>query len=350
MTIDRAIEILRAYDGPEIRIMEVCGTHTMSILKSGVPSLISPKIRLISGPGCPVCVTPPAYIDRLVELGTAEKAVIYSFGDMLKVPGTEYSLSRAKAAGAEVRLMLSPPEAARAAMDEPGRRFVVSAVGFETTAPSFALLVSEIIENNIGNIRLLTALKNTPKAIEYICDNENSIDAFICPGHVSVVTGAAPFRALAEKYGRPFVVAGFESGHIIGAILEIVRQLKAGWPAMANLYKSVVSEDGNTAALAAIRQYFEPADAFWRGIGVIKGSGFVLKKEYKYLDAGGPAFYSDSAEQAAGCACGDVILGRMSPGECPLFGRACLPESPVGPCMVSAEGACGIWYRFNRHE
>jgi len=347
--IRRAVEALRAYDGPPVRIMEVCGTHTSVILKSGIPSLIPPGIKLISGPGCPVCVTPAAYIDRLVGLGAEEGRVIYSFGDMLKVPGTGPSLSLAKAAGAQVRLMLSPLEAAAAAVREPEKSFVVSAVGFETTAPSFALLLDEITEKGIENIKLLTALKTTPAAIDYICANERGIDAFICPGHVSVVTGTAPFKALSEKYGRPFVVAGFEGGYIIAAVLEIIRQLKAGAPAMRNLYGSVVSDVGNAAALAAVYKYFEPADAFWRGIGAIKGSGLALRREYAHLDAGDTApDTTDIGGDALppGCGCGGVIMGRLNPDECPLFGTACLPEDPIGPCMVSAEGACGIWYRF----
>ena len=346
MNVEQIIKELKEYDGPVVKIMEVCGTHTASIFKSGVRSLISPKIRLISGPGCPVCVTPAAYIDRCIEYAMKENHVLVTFGDMMKVPGLNGSLSQAKGDGARVELMYSPMEVAEKAKQNPGTTYVIAGVGFETTVPAYALTMEEASRQGARNIRLLTALKTVMPALKWICENEGGIDAFLCPGHVSVIIGSSAYEELAEKYNKPFVVAGFEPEHILAGIYDIVKQLEYGrkGEAVHNLYKSAVKAEGNKKAQEIISRYFEPGGAMWRGLGMIPESGLYLKPEYAAYDGGSKGLDKD-IELPASCRCGDVIIGRINPNECPMFGKSCDPMNPYGPCMVSSEGACGIWYR-----
>jgi len=338
---------LKNYDGEKIKIMEVCGTHTSSIFKNGIRSLISPKIELISGPGCPVCVTSCAYIDRLVEYSFKENYCILTFGDMMKVKGSRMSLTEAKAQGGNVKIMYSPHLAIKEVEENPHIQFVMSAVGFETTTPIYALIMDEAIEKCLKNFKLLTALKTIMPALEFICETENGIDAFLCPGHVSVIIGSSIYGSLVKKYKKPFVIGGFEGEHILAAIYEIVNQIKHKQYKLKNMYTSVVSNDGNKKALQIVGKYFETSDEYWRGIGKIKNSGLRLKADYNSFDAG-----SDIKELnediPSGCRCSDVILGRISPKECPLFRKICNPLNAVGPCMVSSEGACGIWFNNTR--
>ena len=344
MKLQEVIGYLKKYDGPEMKLMEVCGTHTASIFKHGIRSLISPKIKLISGPGCPVCVTPTAYIDKCIEYAMKEDHVLLTFGDMMKVPGTEGSLSDMKGKGADVELMYSPFEAVAKARDNPSVTYVVAAVGFETTAPSYALMMEQAMREGTGNIRLVTALKTVIPALTWICENQPDIDAFLCPGHVSVIIGSQPYEALAQAYGKPFVVAGFEAEHILAAIYEIVRQLNQEQAVVKNLYTNAVRPNGNSKALAVLSQYFEPGPAMWRGLGIIPDSGLYLKDTA--YDGGSKGLVQDM-ELPEGCRCGQVIVGKINPDQCPMFRTSCSPMKPFGPCMVSAEGACGIWYRNN---
>jgi hydrogenase expression/formation protein HypD len=354
MKVEQIIKELKEYDGPEIKIMEVCGTHTASIFKSGVRSLISPKIKLISGPGCPVCVTPAAYIDRCIDYSLKENHILVTFGDMMKVPGKKGSLSQVKGDGAKVELMYSPMEVVEKAKQNPGTTYVIAGVGFETTVPAYALTMEEAAGQGVRNIKLLTALKTVMPALEWICNNEDGIDGFLCPGHVSVIIGSAAYEELAERYGMPFTVAGFEPEHILAGIYDIVRQLKekaekdstdlAMNTTVHNLYKNAVKAEGNKKAQEIIARYFEPGSAMWRGLGMIPDSGLYLKSEYQFYDAGSKGLDQD-IELPEACRCGDVIVGRINPNECPMFGEVCNPMSPYGPCMVSSEGACGIWYR-----
>lgn len=342
MDIQTVIQYLKDYDGPEIKLMEVCGTHTASIFKSGIRSLISPKIKLISGPGCPVCVTPTAYIDKCIEYATLDNHVLLTFGDMMKVPGTNGSLSDMKGKGAKVELMYSPFEAIEKAMEHPEITYVVAAVGFETTAPAYALMMQQAVAKNVKNIRLVTALKTVIPALTWICENQKDIDGFICPGHVSTIIGSVPYEELAEKYKKPFVVAGFEAEHILAVIYDIVRQLEQGEYQVKNLYSNAVRDEGNIKALEVLNTYFETGSAMWRGLGVIEDSGLYLKDTF--YDGGSRGLDKDM-ELPAGCSCGDVIVGKINPDQCPMFKTKCSPMNPFGPCMVSAEGACGIWYR-----
>lgn len=343
MNADQIINELKVYDGPAVNIMEVCGTHTASIFKSGVRSLISPKIRLISGPGCPVCVTPAAYIDRCIEYALKDKHVLVTFGDMMKVPGLNGSLSQAKGDGAKVELMYSPIEVVEKARRNPDVTYVIAGVGFETTVPAYALTIEEAVRVGVSNIRLLTALKTVMPALEWICENEAGIDGFLCPGHVSVIIGSSAYEELSQRYNKPCVVAGFEPEHILAGIYDIVKQLETEH-SVHNLYKNAVKAEGNKKAQEIIDRYFMPGDAMWRGLGMIPESGLYLRPEYEPFDAGSRGLDQD-IELPEACRCGDVIIGRINPNECPMFGTSCNPMNPYGPCMVSSEGACGIWYR-----
>lgn len=343
MEIREIIDYLKNYDGRPLKLMEVCGTHTAAIFKNGIRDLISPKIKLISGPGCPVCVTPTAYIDACVDFAKAENHELLTFGDMMKVPGTNGSLSDNKS-DVNVTVMYSPFEAIEKAKADPSRLIGVAAVGFETTVPAYGLMLREARKQGIENIRLITALKTVLPALEWICENQNDVDGFICPGHVSVITGVHVYDEMAARYGKPFVVAGFEAEHILGCVYRIVRQIEAGENQTENLYRNAVRDDGNAKALAVISEVFEPGTAVWRGLGEIPDSGLYLRGEYAAYDAGSRGLSADM-ELPAACRCGDVIVGRINPDQCPMFGKGCSPIDPYGPCMVSAEGSCGIWYR-----
>ncbi len=343
-TLELVKDELKNYNGRKIKIMEVCGTHTSSIFKNGIRSLISPQIQLISGPGCPVCVTPPAYIDKLVEYAVREKTCVLTFGDMMKVKGSRYSLTQAKAEGGNVKILYSPLSAVKMALEDKNTEFIFAAVGFETTTPIYALMMEEILKNGIKNLKLLTSIKIILPALSYLCETKENIDAFLCPGHVSVVTGCSVYKGMAEKYHKPFVVAGFEGEHILAAVDEIIHQIKKNRYYMKNLYTSSVTEEGNRKAAAITDKFFEGIDEYWRGIGIIRNSGLKLKDVYQEYDAGSRILdYTENVPK--GCKCKEVILGRINPGDCPLFKTVCTPLNAVGPCMVSAEGACGIWYK-----
>ncbi len=344
MDLARVLRELKEYDGPPRAFMEVCGTHTAAIFRHGIRSLISPRIELLSGPGCPVCVTPAAYIDACVALAERPDTKLYSFGDMMKVPGSRISLSEAKGEGARVELMYAPMEVLARAEAEPETTHVIAAVGFETTAPAFALAAKEARARGLRNLRLLTALKTVIPALERICETQPEIDGFLCPGHVSAVIGTEPYRPLAARFRKPFVVGGFEAEHLLAAIYDLLRQAEQGEAEVRNYYPSVVKEEGNPRARAVLEEVFEAGEAVWRGLGPMAGSGLYLKPEWSGLDAGSRALRGDAAVPP-GCRCADVICGRLRPADCPLFGKACDPLRPQGPCMVSAEGACGIWYR-----
>ena len=345
MEIREIIDYLKSYDGRELKLMEVCGTHTAAIFKNGIRSLISPKIKLISGPGCPVCVTPTAYIDKCIEYAMMPNHVLLTFGDMMKVPGTNESLSEAKGRGAaNIQLMYSPFEAVEKAQQHPELTYAVAAVGFETTAPAYALMIQEAVKKGISNIKLVTALKTAIPALHWICENKEDIDGFICPGHVSVITGSRVYDELASLYRKPFVVTGFEAEHILASLYRIVKQIEKNDGHTENLYRNAVKDDGNPKALAVMEKVFQTGPAMWRGLGIIEDSGLYLKDEYAEFDGGSFELYADM-ELPAGCGCADVIVGRINPDQCPMFGEKCTPLKPFGPCMVSSEGACGIWYR-----
>ncbi len=350
MNLESIIQELNEYNGPGINIMEVCGTHTASIFKNGIKSLLSSQIRLISGPGCPVCVTPAAYIDKAIEWAQSPDCMLLTFGDMMKVPGTELSLSEAKASGARVEIMYSPQEALKKAVQNPNTTYVIACVGFETTVPSYALLLEQIEKNSISNIKLLTALRCVLPALHFICSTDNEVTAFIAPGHVSTILGSQIYADLAAKYYKPFAVAGFEAEHVIVAIYDLIKQIEKNKHEVHNLYPSVVRTEGNLTALNYINKYFETGAAYWRGIGLINESGLYLKEAYRKYDAGSFGLNDRLDKQASKCRCGEVILGKINPDECPMFRKVCTPVKAQGPCMVSTEGTCGIWYRFHTNR
>lgn len=333
-------EILKSYDGEPLTIMEVCGTHTAAISENGIDGMLSPKIRLISGPGCPVCVTVASYIDRLVELSLIPDTTVVTFGDMLRVRGTEKSLRDVAAMGGSVKMIYSPFEIIKLAQKNPERMFIFAAVGFETTTPVYALIIDQLVKNRIKNIRLLTALKTMPGAIREVVRLGTKVTGFLAPGHVSVITGHRLFEEMAKELGMPFVTAGFEGEELLMAIYALTK-LKGG--KSLNMYPSVVSYEGNTKAQEMVNKYFVPCDAAWRGLGIIKGSGMMLREEYMEFDAGSAELIYDKLFNSA-CSCGKVIAGLKNPNECPMFGKTCTPDTPQGACMVSMEGSCFHYY------
>lgn len=356
--IDRKNEItqikkwLAAYDGPDISIMEVCGSHTAAISKYGICGLLSEKIHLISGPGCPVCVTPSAYVDRLIELSEEKDTTVVTFGDLIRVPGSRQSLAEARGEGADVRMVYSPMETLELAKKNPNRRYVFAAVGFETTTPVYALFMEQMLGQKLENIRLLTAIKTMPPVIRWLCENGALIHGFLAPGHVCAVTGYSIFEPLAAQYKIPFGVGGFKAEELLAAIYGIARTIAAcrsgeKAPGVKNYYPSVVTYEGNKTALEKVEQYFEKADALWRGMGMIPLSGKVLRKEYQKYDAGSRELLTDHKKNQA-CQCSEILMGRKLPGDCPLFGSVCTPMNPQGACMVSEEGSCHQYLVYHR--
>ncbi|MCR5676922.1 MAG: hydrogenase formation protein HypD [Agathobacter sp.] len=339
MEIKEIIEYLQNYQGPVIRLMEVCGSHTAAISKFGIRDLLSDRIELISGPGCPVCVTPSAYVDRLIELAKEPNTCVATFGDLLRVPGSSKSLSESKADGANAQMVYSPMDILRLAKDNPMTNYVFAAVGFETTAPLYALLIEEAMKQNLSNIRILTALKSMPNVIAYLLRNEAQIDGFLAPGHVCAITGADYFGKLAEEFHIPFAVSGFGDEELVVAIYGLVRMIEQKETGVKNFYPSVVESGGNAVALDKLNTYFEPCTAAWRGMGEIEGSGFCLRKEYAQFDAGSIGLKEDKKKNHA-CRCGEILMGKAKPTDCPLFARVCNPSNPQGACMVSYEGSC----------
>ncbi len=341
--LNKKLQYLREYDR-HLRIMEICGSHTAAISRSGLRQLVSPDIELISGPGCPVCVTPSSYIDRLIEL--AGENVVCSFGDMLRVPGSRESLSEAKGRGLRIEMLYSPLKMLDMARKEPEKTFVFAAVGFETTIPAYALLLAEALEEKIENVKLLSALKTMPETVGMLCAQDAGIDGFLAPGHVCAVRGYKEYEILAKKFGRGFAVSGFEAKELVDALYELVKGLdrkddNEGF--IVNCYRKAVDYEGNKKAAELTDRFFEKCDSVWRGIGNIRNSGLILKEEYRKFDAGSFGLNEDKARYEA-CRCGDVICGKIKPDMCPLFKKSCTPLSPKGACMVSAEGACRAYY------
>ena len=347
MEFSEVVDFLRKYDGRPVRLMEVCGSHTHAIAKHGIRDILSPKIELLSGPGCPVCVTPTAYIDKLIELSLEPDTTVATFGDLLRVPGSKESLNEAKGRSASVEMVYSPMDVLGLAKANPDKKYVFAAVGFETTAPVYTLLLDNVIAQKLDNIRILTALKTMPGAISYLCDNGAAIDGFIAPGHVSAVTGADYFNNLADKYHIPFAVSGFGAKELVISIYGLVQMIIKNQPQVKNYYTSVVDSGQNDIIVNQLNKYFQPADVVWRGMGVIPASGLLLKDEYNAFDAGSQGLDEDNKRNKA-CRCGDILMGKAKPSDCPLFGKVCTPMSPEGACMVSEEGSCFNAYLVRR--
>lgn len=348
--LSAVLESLERLPGRKMKLMEVCGSHTMAIAKSGIKSLLPENISLLSGPGCPVCVTPAEEIDSVFELAMEPGLVIASYGDMLRVPGSRMgdSLQRRRALGARVEVVYSAMDAVELAAAMPEKEVIFLGVGFETTAPGTAAAVLEAKERGIENFSLFSLLKSVEPALRALAAGENfQVDGLICPGHVASIVGAEGFRFLPEELGLPAVIAGFEPEEILLAIFRLARQLSRGEAELENCYKRAVRPQGNPLAREMLRRCFTLERDSWRGLGEIEGSGFRLGEEFEKYDAVKKfGVKIKEAGKAGPCRCGDVICGRIGPEDCPMFGQSCSPEEPVGPCMVSSEGACAAAYRY----
>ena len=341
--MNEATKIISEYKGPRIRIMEVCGTHTHEIFRMGIRQLLSPDIELISGPGCPVCVTAADYIDEACYLATEKDCMIATFGDLVKVPGQKTSMSKVRGEGASINTVYSPMDAAIMAKNNPGRQVVFLSVGFETTTPSDVIAVKYAKDNGIDNFSILTANKTMPRAYEALAD---STDCYLYPGHVHAITGTSDCYDMLAK-GTSGVIAGFTGPELVTALAVAVKKCQEGKPFLVNCYPRVVKDEGSPAAIRIVNEYMEPCDALWRGIGEIPGSGMRLRPDFSEFDAKIRFDIPDMREEyKTPCRCGDVLQGKIKPFECPLFGKACNPDHPVGACMVSDEGACSAYYMY----
>jgi hydrogenase expression/formation protein HypD len=329
--------------------MEVCGTHTMAIFRSGIRALLPNTLSLISGPGCPVCVTAQNEIDAFIELSRIDDVIITTFGDLLRVPGTGSSLQKERAAGRDIRMVYSPIDALDAAKKNPDKKIVFLGVGFETTAPIIAAAILETRERGIDNFFVYSAHKLVPPALNTLMGIDGvNVAGFLLPGHVSVIIGLEAYRPFFERYRIPCVVSGFEAVDILHSIQLLIEQIEASEPRLENGYPRAVTSEGNKKAQQMIQKVFEPVDAPWRGIGSIPESGLKIREEFSAFDAK-IAFEVEVPEtpEPAGCACGQILAGLKTPPECSLYKKVCTPTDPVGPCMVSSEGTCAAYYRYH---
>ena len=352
--VDRLVaEIARECEKHEkpVRIMEVCGTHTVSLFRTGAKSLLPESLKLISGPGCPVCVTSQGYLDTACELAARPDVIIATYGDMVRVPGAKGSLESMRGEGAEVAVVYSALDALRIAVENPEKQVVFLGVGFETTTPATAVCLLEAEAKGIENFSILPGHKLVIPAMDALLSGgEVPVDGFLCPGHVSVIIGSGAYVPIAEGYGKACVVAGFELENMLTGILNILKQIDDGRADVENVYSAVVTEAGNIAGWNLVEKVFEPGDTEWRAMGTLPGSGLVLRDAYRGFDARerfGVEYGPDV--HPPGCLCGEVIQGKVTPAECALFGEGCTPLDPIGPCMVSSEGTCSAWYKYNRH-
>ena len=334
----------------KINIMEVCGTHTMAISRYGLRQLIPESINLISGPGCPVCVTPAGDIDSIIEIAGKYEVSIFTFGDILRVPGSKSSLYNERSEGKDINICYSPADALDFAKNNPERKVIFIAIGFETTIPLTSVIIKRAYREKINNFYIYNTHKLIPEALELLLlDKEVEIDAFLCPGHVSAIIGSKPYNFIAEDYHIPCVISGFEPIDILESIATIIRQINKDISEVDIQYKRVVKEEGNPTAVKLIYEVFDKSDSVWRGLGNIPGSGLKLKKKFLKFDA--KTYFPVKrfkSREPAGCECGDVLKGIKKPAECRLFSKICKPENPVGPCMVSSEGSCAAYYKYEK--
>jgi len=344
-----AEKIRRIMPEKEIKIMEVCGTHTMSFFKFGLSDLLPDNLKFISGPGCPVCVSDTGFIDSALELAKDKNVIIATFGDMLKVPGTISSLQRQRANGASVQVVYSPLDAFKIASKNNKKHVVFLGVGFETTAPGIALSIKQAAKEKMRNLSFFCSLKLMPPAMEHLLkDRRVDISAFLCPGHVSVIIGTEPYEFIARDYAIPCCVAGFEPLDILEGIYLLLKQINEGRHTVSNQYLRAVRKEGNPEARKLINEVFRPADTPWRGLGKIPKSGLKIRDKFSIFDAEKVFSVRPKIinQENTKCKCADVLKGLLSPGECPLLGKACTPEKPLGPCMVSQEGSCNAYYKY----
>ncbi len=341
------IERIRRIRTPPIQLMEVCGTHTVSIFRYGIRGLLPEQIRLVSGPGCPVCVTPNQDIDLAIALCRQKGVMMVTFGDMMKVPGTTSSLQKEKAEGREVRIIYSPLEALKLAKENPNRKVVFFAIGFETTSPTIATAVLKTKEESIDNLFFLNSQKRIPPALYALLQSRRSkVDGLLLPGHVSTILGTKPYQFIAKEFGRPAVITGFEPLDILQGVWMLVKQIEENRAEVEVQYRRAVREEGNPLAIQKIEEVFHRSHARWRGLGGIPQSGYDFKDPFKALDARNFDVEVEPSREHPECLCGDVLQGIRTPPECRLFKRICHPENPMGPCMVSVEGTCHTYFKY----
>lgn len=332
-------------------IMEVCGTHTMAAARFGLKSLLPESVQLISGPGCPVCVTAQADIDAFLALGDEAGVVLTSFGDMLRVPGSQTSLERRRAQGAAVRVVYSPLDAVELARQEPDKHLVFFGVGFETTMPAVAMAIRLAAEQRLDNFSVLCVHKTMPAALRtLLASGEVRVSGLLCPGHVTTIIGAEAYDFIPREFGIPCAVTGFEPLDMLLGIEAILQQLHDGQARVDNVYTRAVQVQANPRARTLLAEIFEPCDVEWRGLGIIPGSGVKIRPPYARFDARTrfPQVWQRlTPPPPSACRCGEVLRGVLRPKECPLFSAACNPSQPLGPCMVSAEGACAAAFRYD---
>ena len=346
------VENLKNISCKKINIMEVCGSHTMAIFRYGIRDVLPPNVNLISGPGCPVCVTPQSYIDTALELICRKDVIITTFGDMMKIPGRKGSLLKKKAEGADIRIVYSPMDCLAMAADNPSKQIVFLAVGFETTAPMTALTAIEARKKGLNNLFFFTAHKIVPPVMEALVqDQDLNLDGFLLPGNVSAIIGTEPFEFLSRRFNIPGVVTGFEPVDILQGLNTLVSLISQESPRIANDYKRVVRTDGNTKAREYLNEAFKIVDSNWRGIGKVPKSGLEFNREFEAFNA--LKHFGISYEEydgGSGCRCGEILKGKIKPTQCPLFKKLCTPENPVGSCMVSSEGTCAAYFRYYKES
>lgn len=345
---EQLLSTLRRRSHRSVRLMEICGTHTVAIFRSGLRDLLPDTIGLISGPGCPVCVTAAEDIDRTIWLAQQPGVILASFGDLVRVPGSQSSLQQERGRGADVRIVYASFDALEIARNHPDRQVVLVGIGFETTAPTVAASIKQAAALDLNNFSVFSAHKLLPPAMEVLLHAEDvRIDGFLCPGHVSTVIGAKAYHYVADRHRIPCVVAGFEPLDVLQAIVMLVGQLETGRSEVEIQYRRAVSWEGNVQARAMMDEVFKPADISWRGLGTIPSSGLHIRDSWRQFDASCRfALPAIRIAEHPGCRCGEVLRGVLQPPQCALFRKACTPEQPLGPCMVSSEGTCGAFYRY----
>ncbi len=342
-------KIMRLAEGKgKLRVMEVCGTHTVAIFRAGIRQLLPENVELVSGPGCPVCVTCDEYIDKAIAYARQKNFIVATFGDMLKVPGSQSSLAAAQAEGAQIKIVYSPLDCLKLAQENPDKQIIFLAVGFETTAPTAAATVLAAKAHGIKNLFMLSAQKLVPPALKFLLnDAQVKVDGFLLPGHVAVVIGAEAFNFLSTEFKIPSAIGGFEAEEILLALVSILEQIDSGRVEVSNDYKSVVKASGNLSAKKILAQVYEVAEVEWRGMGKIPASGLKMRKEFSAFDIEQvEPITIERVEKKSACRCGEVLRGVINPTQCPLFGKACKPLHAVGPCMVSVEGVCAAWFKY----
>jgi len=342
------IKELKNAVGRPVRLMEVCGTHTVAIFRHGIRDLLPEGIQLLSGPGCPVCVTSIRDVDTVIEISRSRDVIITTFGDMMRVPGKSKSLFYAKSEGGDIRIVYSPLDALKIAKANSDKKVVFFATGFETTSPLVAATISEAENAGIDNFFIYSVHKTVPPALKALLDSgEVLVDGFILPGHVSTIIGKDPYNFIADDFNKAAVITGFEAFDILSGIRMLLEQISGGKARVENQYTKVVKDEGNLKAVSIMNEYFGPSDAEWRGLGILPGSGLELRGQFCHRDIRS-VLNPDVPEgtEPRACSCGDVLKGVKIPTECSLFGKACTPEKPVGACMVSSEGSCSAYYRY----